>query len=189
MSAGVSAGGSAGGNPAAPEPIVLIGLMGSGKTSVGTGLAKALGWEFRDNDENLERRYGQTAAEQAARYGADVLHEREAAVVREAVRERPPAVIAAAASVVEDAEARAALADVFVVWLTAPPAVLAGRIPHHDHRPHYHRDPVVMLSQQYERRAPWFREVADLTVDVGEIGVDEVIATILAALREGAGHR
>jgi shikimate kinase len=171
------------------QPIVVVGLMGSGKTSVGTRLAKALGRSFRDSDQGLEARYGQTAAEQAEQYGADVLHERETAVLREALTERPPAVIAAAASVVEDPAARAALAPAYVVWLDAPPSVLAGRIGGgDDHRPHYHPDPETMLADQHARRAPRFREVADLTVDVSEADPDEVTARIMASLPGPAGR-
>ncbi|HEY8473664.1 MAG TPA: shikimate kinase [Natronosporangium sp.] len=176
--------------PAIAEPIVLVGLMGSGKTSVGTRLAAALGRQFRDSDWGLEAEYGQTAAEQVARYGADVLHEREAAVVRKGLAARPPAVIAAAASVVEDPATRAALGNAYVIWLDAPPAVLAARIgPGGDHRPHYHPDPVVMLTRQREQRARWFQQVADLVVDVSEIDPDAVTERILAALRRTAADR
>jgi shikimate kinase len=168
------------------EPVVLVGLMGSGKTSVGTRLAEALARPFRDSDQDLGDRYGQSAAEQAKRHGAEVLHEREAAMLREALAERPPAVIAAAASVVENPAAQAALAGAYVVWLDAPPRVLAGRIAGgDDHRPQYHPDPETMLSQQYEQRAPRFREVADLTVDVSDIDPDEATSRIVAALRAG----
>lgn len=172
------------------QPIVLVGLMGSGKTSVGTRLAAALGCQFRDSDWGLERRYGQTAAEQVAQHGADLLHEREAAVVREGLAVRPPAVIAAAASVVEDPATRAALGGAYVVWLDAPPELLATRIgAGGDHRPHYDPDPVVMLSRQRARRARWFREVADLVVDVSAVDPDEVTARILAAVRRTAADR
>lgn len=167
----------------ADQPIVLVGLMGSGKTSVGTRLAAALGRKFRDSDEELEERYGLTAAEQAVQLGAGVLHQREAELLREAAAERPPVVAAAAASIADDPACRATLAGSggYVVWLDAPPAVLARRIGSGDHRPHYHPDPETMLAQHYERRAPRFRELADLVVDVSEIDPDEVTATILAA--------
>lgn len=172
------------------EPVVLVGLMGSGKTSVGTRLATALGRELRDSDETLERRYGQTAAEQVEEYGAAVLHVREAMALRDALAERPPPVIAAAASVVDNPAIRAAFAGGYVVWLYAPPRVLAGRISGgDDHRPHYHPDLVTMLSLQYELRAPRFREVADLTVDVSEVSPDEVTAKIVAALPETAADQ
>jgi shikimate kinase len=173
--------------PALSQPIVLIGLMGSGKTSVGTRLAAALGREFRDSDQELEEKYELSAAEQVAQFGAEVLHDRESQVLREAVAHRPPVVAAAAASVVDDPSCRSALtgAGAFVVWLDAPPRVLAGRIGLKDHRPHYHPDPVIMLQQQYERRAHRFRELADLTVDVSRIGPDEVAGTVLAAFDSG----
>jgi len=166
------------------QPIVLVGLMGSGKTSVGTRLAAALGREFRDSDQELEEKYELSAAEQVAQFGAEVLHDREALVLREALAELPPVVAAAAASVVDDPESRSALvgAGAFVVWLDAPPHLLAGRIGSSDHRPHYHADPETMLRQQYERRAHLFREIADLTVDVSRIGPDQVAGTVLTAL-------
>jgi shikimate kinase len=166
------------------QPIVLVGLMGSGKTSVGTRLAAALGREFRDSDQELEEKYELSAAEQVARFGTEVLHDREAQVLREALAELPPVVAAAAASVVDDPDSRSALAGAraFVVWLDAPPHLLAGRIGSSDHRPHYHPDPQIMLQQQYERRAHLFREIADLTVDVSRIGPDQVAGTVLTAL-------
>lgn len=168
------------------QPVVLVGLMGSGKTSVGTRLAVALGREFRDSDQDLEEKYELTAAEQVALFGAEVLHDREAAVLRDAMAERPPVVAAAAASVVDDPENRAVLAGpgAFVVWLDAPPEVLVGRIGVEDHRPHYHPDPLVMLRQQYERRAHLFRELADLVLDVGRILPDEAVSRILATLSD-----
>jgi shikimate kinase len=173
-------------NTSGPEnqPIVLVGLMGSGKTSVGTRLAAVLGRNYRDSDDELEERYGQTAAEQAERYGAEVLHEREAALLREAVAERPPVVAAAAASIADDEGCRAILtgAGAYVIWLDAPPHVLVRRIGSHDHRPHFHSDPAVMLAAHYAQRAPRFRELADLTVDVSVINPDEATAAIVAAL-------
>jgi shikimate kinase len=182
----------------ADRPVVLVGLMGAGKTSVATRLAAALGRDLRDSDADLQRRYGASAAEQSGRPGAGVLHAREAAVLREALAQRPPPVVAAAASVVEDPACRAALAGAFVVWLDAPPSVLADRFraalapaaggPAADrHRPQYHPDPEAMLADQHRRRAGWFRQVADLVVDVGGTTPDQAAATVLAALAGGGG--
>ena len=173
--------------------MVLVGLMGSGKTSVGTRLAKALRRPFRDSDEDLQRRYGQSAAEQQREHGTEVLHDREAAVLRAALAAPPPPpVIAAAASTVDDPDARAALAAAYVVWLDAPPSVLARRITPAggpDHRPHYHRDPEVMLTRQYEQRAGHLRAVADLRVDVAENDPDQSAAVVLAALTRAGRPR
>jgi shikimate kinase len=171
---------------AGEEPLVLVGLMGSGKTSVARRLAAALGRGLRDSDADLEAEFGDTAAAQVAEEGRRVLHGRERRHLLDALVEQPPPVIAAAASVVDDASCRGALAPAFVVWLDAPPYVLAERMRHGDHRPHYEPDLNRMLSNQYDRRAPGFREVADLIVDVSEPAPEEVARAILTALRAGA---
>ncbi|WP_250573561.1 shikimate kinase [Nonomuraea sediminis] len=141
------------------KPIVVIGLMGSGKTTVGRLVSRALGLPFTDSDPYLQARYGASAAEMAASVGADVLHEREAAHVLDAL-DGEPKVIAAAASTVEDPRVREALHDAFVVWLDAPDGVLAERMKSGAHRPGF--TPAAMRA----RRGAYLREVADLVLDM-----------------------
>lgn len=174
------------GRPAwSDRPIVLVGLMGAGKTSVAVRVAAALGRRLRDSDPDLLERYGLTAAEQVARDGVAVLHEREAHHLRQALTELPPPVIAAAASVVDDPAARAALGPAFVVWLHAPTWVLAQRMRDGGHRPHYDTDLSRMLTEQQRRRERWFRSVADLVVDVSVTSPEEAARRILEAFRAG----
>lgn len=181
----------------ATVPVVLVGLMGVGKTSVATRLAAALGRPLRDSDEDLEQEYGASAAELYEQYGAGELHAREAAQLRDALAERPPPVIAAAASVVEDPASRAALAAAYVVWLDAPPELLAERMRRTvdraagagGHRPRFQLDLDRMMARQYERRAGWFREVADLVVPVPDSPPDRTVATVIAALAAGEPDR
>ncbi|GIH27216.1 shikimate kinase [Acrocarpospora phusangensis] len=161
--------------------MVIVGLMGAGKSTVGRLVADALGRDQRDSDADLHDRYGLTAAEIAATLGADVLHEREARVLRAALDRRPPLVIGAAASTVEDAEARQALRRAFVVFLDGPPALLAERMRSSAHRPHFLPDLERMLTEQRERRLPYFVEVADLTADATR-PAEEIAAQVLAAL-------
>ncbi|MEO3863542.1 shikimate kinase [Acrocarpospora sp. B8E8] len=163
-------------------PIVLVGLMGAGKSTVGGLVAQALGRVIRDSDADLEDRYGMTAAQMAATVGAEVLHERESQVLREALRRRPPEVIGAAASTVEDAEARRALKSAFVVFLDGQPALLAERMKSSAHRPHFLPDLERMLTEQRERRLPYFQEVADLTADATR-APEEIAEEVLAAFR------
>ncbi|HEY8453387.1 MAG: shikimate kinase [Micromonosporaceae bacterium] len=170
------------------RPVVLVGLMGAGKTTVATRVATALGRPLRDSDEDLARWYGQTAAGYARRHGIRALHAAEARQLREALADRPPPVIAPAASVVEDPACRAALAGAFVVWLDAPPEVLAGRAATGTHRPVPGADPVALLADQHARRARWFAEVADLTVDVADTPPERVADLIVAAVRRDAGR-
>lgn len=175
-------------------PLVVVGLMGSGKTSVATRLAAALGRPLRDSDEDLEQEYGASAADLYEQYGAGELHAREAAQLRDALAERPAPVIAAAASVVENPASRVALAEAYVVWLDAPPELLARRLRKTigssdpgGHRPRFQLDLDRMMARQYQRRAGWFREVADLVVTVVDSPLDRTVATVIAAL-DAAGR-
>ncbi|MGN9838903.1 shikimate kinase [Nonomuraea sp. H19] len=164
------------------KPVVVIGLMGSGKTTAGRLIAEALELPFSDSDPFLTARYGGTAAELAARDGADVLHRYEAEhVLHELVGE--PKVIAAAASTVEDAQVRAALRAAFVVWVDAADEVLIERMRSSDHRPDF--DPATMRA----RRAPYFREVSDLVCDVGVMRPEQVRDAVLRELGTTNGPR
>ncbi|MGP3936385.1 shikimate kinase [Nonomuraea sp. KM88] len=164
------------------KPVVVIGLMGSGKTTAGVLIAEALGREFSDSDPFLKSRYGGTAAQIAAREGAAALHLYEAEhVLRELAS--PPKVIAAAASTVEDPEVRAALRAAFVVWVDAPDKVLAERMRSSDHRPDF--DPAAMRA----RREGYFREVADTVCDVSELSPEQVRDKVVREMGLPAGDR
>ena len=89
--------------------ILLVGLMGAGKTTIGRELAGRLGRPFLDSDAQLAALGGRTAREIAAADGIERLHELEATALLAALDEPVPSVIAAAASVIEDPASRAAL--------------------------------------------------------------------------------
>ncbi|WP_245658757.1 shikimate kinase [Microtetraspora malaysiensis] len=161
-------------------PIVVTGLMGAGKTTVARLMADALDRPLRDNDEELLERYGTTAADIATDLGAAELHAREASLLREALAGDPFVVIAAAASAVEDPASRRALGRAFVVFLDAPPAVLAERTLSGTHRPRFAPDTAEMLAEQRERRLAYFSEVADLTADSSRQAPEEIAARALA---------
>ncbi len=164
--------------------VVVMGLMASGKSSVGRTLAAHLHRPFLDNDELLEARYGAQAAAIQAADGQDELHHREALVVLDALAQPDPSVITAAASVVEDAEVRSALLPHDVVWLDAPWQVLARRVAVGDaHRPGRGQGLAELLRQQQLVRAPLFREVADITVDTSAATPGEVATDVLGQLR------
>lgn len=162
------------------EPIVLVGLMGVGKTTVGERLARLLGRAFLDCDADLQRRVGMTAAEYAEHNGLDALHAVEAEVLLDALTRDDPstAVITAAASTIDDPACRAALGDAFVVWLCGDPEVLATRAATSRHRP-LDDDAVRQLREQAQRRSPLFAAAADVVVDTADKTPDEIAAALV----------
>jgi shikimate kinase len=145
--------------------VVVIGLMGSGKTTVASVLAEALGRQLRDSDPDLQATLGIDAATLAEREGADALHDWEEEHVVKAIRERPPVVVAAAASTIEVPRCREAMAEARVLWLDAPPSVLAKRFESGAHRPRFGQDIASLLEAQDARRRPLLMQVADVVLD------------------------
>ena len=88
-----------------PLHVVLMGLMGSGKSTIGRPLARRLGRQYVDNDRQLELRTGQTAHELAAAVGMDELHRDEAETLLASLARAEPAVVSAPASAITDARA------------------------------------------------------------------------------------
>jgi shikimate kinase len=156
--------------------------MGAGKSTVGRELATRLGRTFVDNDEELSRDTGRTAAEIATADGADVLHRAEAADLLTALAGDAACVVAAAASVVDDETVRARLTrdDVTVVWLRAHPSTLRRRTLSGSHRPFVHGDPAASTRIDTARR-PHYTEVADVVVDVDDRSPSEIVDEITPA--------
>ncbi|HVF05593.1 MAG TPA: shikimate kinase [Frankiaceae bacterium] len=154
--------------------IVIVGTMGAGKTTVGRALAARLGWRYWDNDTELRRRTGSSAATLAAAHGVDELHRIEAEVLAAGLALAEPAVVAAPGSV---ALHRPPPFPDPVVWLRASPATLAARVGAGDGRPG-----LGSLAAVDAARRPGFAALATVTVDVDDRSVAEVVDAILARL-------
>lgn len=168
------------GGPAAGH-LVLVGMMASGKTSVGRRVATRLGREFLDSDEQVESRTGRTVREIFESDGEPVFRALETEALAAALDRPEPAVVAAAGGVVLSAENRRLLQQAgLVVWLHADPAILAGRVGGSDHRPLLADDPAGVLARMERERSALYREVADHVVDVGQRTADEAAEAVLA---------
>jgi shikimate kinase len=159
--------------------VVVLGLMGAGKSTLAAALALRLGRTVRDSDLDIEAQTGRSAKEIAAE-SVDALHQLEAEHFLAAITD-PDAVVAAAASVVDREDCRAAMAGVFVVWLDAPTEVLEARFRSRGHRPVYDLDIGRMLRDQFANRGPHLAELADLRLDA-TLPVPELVEQVVAAL-------
>ncbi|HEY4332704.1 MAG TPA: shikimate kinase [Ilumatobacteraceae bacterium] len=165
----------------ADRHLVLVGMMGSGKTTAGRLLAQRLQRPFLDSDAMIEEAQGRTVREIFATDGEDTFRVIETQVLQTALASREWAVIAAAGGVVLRSENRVALraAGARVVWLRADPAVLAERVKGGPHRPLLDADPEGTLQRMYADRADLYREVADAIVTVDNRTVTDVVEAVL----------
>ena len=159
--------------------IVVMGLMGVGKSTTAHALAAERGVDVHDSDNDLERLFGHTGAQLATSIGVPELHRMEAAVLLGRLAADEPSVIAAAASVVEDALCRDALRRRAVVLvLRAPIAEIQQRVNTGDHRRTISTDELATMAK---RRAPWFAEVSNLDLDA-LLPTAELVASALEQL-------
>lgn len=166
--------------------VVLVGSMGVGKSTVGRLVADELGRPLLDSDALLAAE-GEDAAGIARTQGVAALHRRECDELLAALARPEPAVIAAAASVVDAPDCRRALRVPFVAWLRGPPALLAARGAGAPHRRALGAEQSAGLAALQRRRAPLYRAAADIVVDVEGLTPDEVARIVLIAFAAPAG--
>lgn len=168
-------------NTCTDSHIVLVGMMGAGKSSVGRALARKLGRELLDSDEMIEARTGRTVREIWAADGEPAFRELETEVLSEAVAASEPSIIAAAGGVVLSEDNRAVLkgAGAHVVWLLADVELLLERVKAGMHRPLLDEDPEGTLRKMYEQRCDLYQEVADAIVSVDNRSINDVAGAVL----------
>lgn len=166
------------------RPVVLVGMMGSGKSSIGHALAERLHRDHADTDALVELGAKMTIRELFERHGEAEFRRAELWVLDKVLRlhEPGPPVVSAGGGIVTTPEARRMLGSsrAYVVWLRARPATLAARLAGVTDRPLLDGDAVGSLERLSQERAGWYAEVADRVVDVDERSVDEVVEELLA---------
>ena len=162
--------------------ILLVGMMGAGKTTTGHLVADHLGWGYRDSDADVEAMTGLTVPELFERDGEAAFRKAEATVLAESCASASPLVISVAGGAVLDPGNRALIArSGTVVWLRARPETLGARVGDGAGRPLLGEDPTEAMGRLLTDRAPFYMELADLVIDVDDLTPAEVAARILAA--------
>ena len=162
--------------------IALVGLMGSGKSTLGRRLATALGRPFADSDAEIEAAAGRKVSDIFAELGEPAFRDGERRVIARLLA-GPPQVLATGGGAFVQPDTRALLlAQATVVWLKCDLAVLARRVARKDTRPLLRdRDPLEVLTAQAAARHPVYAE-AHLVVETGELPHAAAVAAVLHAL-------
>ena len=160
---------------------VLVGVPGSGKSTVGMALADRLGVEFRDTDTDIETTTGRSIADIFVQSGEPEFRRLEEAAVAAALAEHR-GVLALGGGAVTSAATRALLVDAPVVWLRVGLAAASQRAGLSGARPVLLGNVRAQMKVLLDARAPLYEQVSTVTVDTDELSVDETVAAILDGL-------
>jgi shikimate kinase len=163
--------------------IILTGFMGVGKTSVGTRLAKDLGYTFVDTDSLIEADQKITITEIFSTFGEPYFRDVESRVIAQILDHDNQVVSTGGGAVIRD-ENRAAFRKAgMVICLSAQPEVILERIKHEAHRPLLQTpDPLAKIKELLEGRTKFYQQ-ADLMIDTTDKSIDAVVQAIKEKVR------
>ena len=164
--------------------IVLVGLPGTGKTSVGRRLARRLGLNFADSDEEIERAAGYSVAEIFEKFGEPGFRDGERRVIRRLVI-GPPKVVATGGGAFMDEQTRALILDSCIsIWIDADLHTLVRRVARRSHRPLLKdRDPAEVLRALSKVRGPVYA-LARIHIRSEALPHEQTVERIVAALAD-----
>jgi shikimate kinase len=168
------------------RPIVMVGMMGAGKSAIGRRLAQRLGVPFVDADAEIERAAGCTIAEIFEKHGEAVFRDGERRVIARLL-EGPVGVLATGGGAFIDPETRARIRSRAIsVWLKADLDTLVERVSRRNHRPLLQQgEPREILARLIDTRYPIYAE-ADITVETGDAPTSATVERVIECL---AAHR
>lgn len=168
--------------------VVLVGMMGAGKTAVGGALARALGVPFLDSDDEIQKAAQRSIAEIFARDGEPFFRARETEVIGRLLAGKPCVLSTGGGAFMAEANRALIAARGISVWLRADLDLLWNRVRHKTTRPLLRTEnPRETLAALYAQRTPVYA-LADLAVDAeAGLSVEDMAAKVLAALADRPG--
>ncbi len=166
------------------KTIVLVGMMGAGKTAVGQALARALEVPFLDSDEEIRRAANMDIAEIFARDGEAFFRDREAEIIARLLQNERCVLSTGGGAFLAERN-RAAIREAGVaVWLDAPLDLLWERVRHKDTRPLLRTpDPYATLAEIYAARVPVYA-LAELSVEArAHFSIEQMADQVIEALK------
>jgi shikimate kinase len=139
------------------RPVVLVGMMGVGKTSIGKRLAARLGTAFVDADDEIEKAAGLSITEIFAKFGEEYFRDGERRVIARLIEGEPKVIATGGGAFVNDDTRALILERATSIWLNADVQVLADRVSRRNHRPLLKgKDPVAVLTELGKVRNPLY---------------------------------
>jgi shikimate kinase len=174
----------------AAKSIVLIGMMGAGKSSVGRSLQRRSGLARLDTDEMLAAEFGISIAQIFEKHGEEKFRDAESEVLRRLAPDRPAIIVTGGGIVLRHQNVDLLKGVGTVVWLAADEATLFERAARRDHRPLLqHENPRAIFSKLFRERGPLYAAAADIRIDTSQLTHDEVAETILNKMEEFSSLR
>lgn len=177
-----------------PNHLVLVGLMGSGKTTIGRRVATETGRQFFDTDVMVEDDCGLKVRQIFTQWGEPEFRRLEHIALLTALAVQQPAVIAAAGGVVVSDLNREALVKarneglVQIVWLKTDASTLLARVKNGVHRPMLDADPAAAIQAMQDQRTQWYQDLASVIVSTDEMSAAQVVAAVVSAMNEGSSR-
>ncbi|ATY30684.1 shikimate kinase [Sphingomonas psychrotolerans] len=165
------------------KPIVLVGLMGAGKTTVGRRLAQRLRLPFVDADHEIEAAAGMSISDIFEKFGEPYFRDGERRVIARLIDGTPKVIATGGGAFINDDTRGLILDQAIAIWLDAEPAVLADRVRRRDTRPLLRgRDPEEILAELAAIRNPFYA-LAPIRVQSVVAPHDTTVDEILKAIR------
>ena len=165
------------------KTVVLVGMMGAGKTAIGTAVARELSVPFLDSDSEIERAANMSIAEIFARDGEAFFREKETQVIRRLLKTQRAILSTGGGAFMSERNRRIIHDSGIAVWLKADLDLLWARVRHKDTRPLLRTpDPYGTLKALYESRIPSYA-LAELHVEArSDYAIDDMAAKVIRAL-------
>lgn len=165
--------------------IVLVGMMGAGKTTVGRRLAARLKLPFVDTDIEIEAGHaGMSIAEIFAKYGEPYFRDGEARVIARLLNQGPQVLATGGGAFMREETRRRVRDHAVTIWLKAEPDVILRRVKRRTDRPLLQTaDPAATIARLIEERHPLYQE-ADITIASRDVPHDRIVDECVGALRE-----
>lgn len=165
------------------DNIILTGFMGTGKTQVGSRLAKRLGWRFVDTDLLIEQELDTSIRQLFAEKGEAYFREQERRVIARVCQDQRCVIATGGGAIVDPVNAQRLQNSGLLICLTATPEVILARVRGNTDRPLLQADdPLATIRSLLARRSDAYAR-AQLTIDTSQQSVEQVVAAVLNAYR------